>query len=84
MTAQVIFLNKNYFPKFEELMRLQNLQDRLTLARIELSYATRFYSRSSQELAFMRYHHGFRYKWLVYEGNKKYFAFNLYNPNDAG
>lgn len=68
MTAQVIFLNRPYYPDNEELVRLQKLQDRLNSSRIELLFATRYYSPGERYLAFQRYHYGFRYRWLIYKG----------------
>jgi hypothetical protein len=80
MTAQVMFLNTNYFPPPEELSRLQKLQDKLTGSRIELSFACRNYSPGERYLAFQRYHNGFRYRWLIYYGFKQNINFPVYNP----
>ncbi|MEY3182457.1 MAG: hypothetical protein RLZ35_442 [Pseudomonadota bacterium] len=80
MTAQVIFLNTNYFPPPEELSRLQKLQDKLTGSRIELLLATRNYSPGERYLAFQRYHNGFKYRWLIYYGFKKDPVYNSTNP----
>ena len=82
MTAQVIFLNTNYFPNQEELNRLQKLQDRLNSSRIELLFSCRNYSPGERYLAFQRYHNGFRYRWLIYFGFRQETALPVYNPEN--
>jgi hypothetical protein len=71
VNGKVLFINTLYFPDTEERVRLQKLQDRLNSARIELTFATRNYPPGERFLAFQRYHNGFRYKWLIYNGFKK-------------
>lgn len=41
MTAQVIYLNTNYFPDWYELQELDRIQYELELYRAELAYLTR-------------------------------------------
>lgn len=82
MTAQIIFLNRPYYPGQEELNRLQKLQDRLNSTRIELLFKTRHYAPGERCLAFQRYHHGFRHRWLIYQGFKKNNSLPLYTPDD--
>ena len=74
MTAQVIFLNTNYFPDQEEMRRLDQIQEKLEIAHAELAYATRNYAKFDKYLAKQRYHNGFRSKWKIYPGFKENFT----------
>ena len=74
MTAQVIFLNTNYFPDQEEMRRLDQIQEKLEMAHAELAYATRSFSQFDKYLSKQRYHNGFRSKWKIYPGFKVNFT----------
>jgi hypothetical protein len=41
MSAQVIFLNRLYYPDHEEMMRLENMQDYLTFCNIKYTQDNR-------------------------------------------
>lgn len=62
----VLFINTFYYPDVEERIRLERLQEKLGLSLIELAYQTRNISPYQQALSKMRYHQGFKDRWLIY------------------
>jgi hypothetical protein len=70
MTAQVIFFPIKFIQTTEKLIELYKTQEKLTLAHAELAFQMRAESRYNFVMAKMRYHNGFRDRWLVYKGFK--------------
>ena len=60
MTAQVIFLNTNYYPGHEERTRLRTLQDFINSSRAGLMNRIITYSPPFKAVAIQKHHNEFR------------------------
>ena len=74
----VLFINTFYYPDVEERIRLERLQEKLGLSLIELAYQTKDLPSFQRALSKMRYHQGFKDRWLIYPG------FKVDNKEDVG
>lgn len=71
--SNVLFLNTDYLPDFEESKRLEKWQHILDSWRAELAYMYKKNNLSPGQIALskMRFHNGVRENWKVYTGFKK-------------
>lgn len=66
-----MFLNTQYYPPREELIRLEALQDVLYFSLVELAYSYRKLHPIDFIIAKQKYHSGFRSRWRVINGSKE-------------
>lgn len=83
MTAQVIFFPIKFNQTQENLAQLKLIQEQLHFSRVELRFQYRKLPIWQLQLAIMRYHHGFRDRWVLIENGIQKPLNSVYNPDDA-
>lgn len=70
MIAQVIYLNKLLSISDEERIKLDKMQDKLSLNHIEIAFMENRMSKYQVSIVKMRYHNQFRERWRLVNGDK--------------
>ena len=69
MNGQIKFFPYKFTPSQETLRQLAIAQEQLYYAHIELRFQYRHLPPWQHQLAKMRYHHGFRERWKIIQGD---------------